>query len=177
MPLHTLRADIDYGLYEARTTFGQIGVKVWIYKVEARAGRANQAAEKIAAEAAMAAGETVSRRPVGTGAASTGAALDSESDARNLRPGAHVQIDEAGMATSEEVLDAAPTPKTRAVPMLEDAPEVKAAAAAEVQDGVANAEGETPASEAEEAAEAIDADEAREASGEEPAAESEGGDA
>ena len=32
VPLHTLRANIDYGLYEARTTFGRIGVKVWIYK-------------------------------------------------------------------------------------------------------------------------------------------------
>jgi len=32
VPLHTLRADIDYGLAEARTTLGQIGVKVWIYK-------------------------------------------------------------------------------------------------------------------------------------------------
>jgi len=32
IPLHTLRADIDYGLAEAHTTFGRIGVKVWIYK-------------------------------------------------------------------------------------------------------------------------------------------------
>jgi small subunit ribosomal protein S3 len=32
VPLHTLRADIDYGFAEARTTAGQIGVKVWIYK-------------------------------------------------------------------------------------------------------------------------------------------------
>ncbi|MFI9813274.1 30S ribosomal protein S3 [Saccharothrix variisporea] len=32
VPLHTLRADIDYGFFEARTTFGRIGVKVWIYK-------------------------------------------------------------------------------------------------------------------------------------------------
>lgn len=32
VPLHTLRADIDYGFREARTTFGRIGVKVWIYK-------------------------------------------------------------------------------------------------------------------------------------------------
>jgi small subunit ribosomal protein S3 len=32
VPLHTLRANIDYGTYEARTTFGRIGVKVWIYK-------------------------------------------------------------------------------------------------------------------------------------------------
>jgi small subunit ribosomal protein S3 len=34
VPLHTLRADIDYGLAEARTTYGVIGVKVWIYKGE-----------------------------------------------------------------------------------------------------------------------------------------------
>jgi large subunit ribosomal protein L16 len=32
VPLHTLRADIDYGFREARTTYGRIGVKVWIYK-------------------------------------------------------------------------------------------------------------------------------------------------
>jgi small subunit ribosomal protein S3 len=34
VPLHTLRADIQYGFAEARTTMGQIGVKVWIYKGE-----------------------------------------------------------------------------------------------------------------------------------------------
>jgi small subunit ribosomal protein S3 len=34
VPLHTLRANIDYGFYEAKTTFGRIGVKVWIYKGE-----------------------------------------------------------------------------------------------------------------------------------------------
>ncbi|GAA3965165.1 hypothetical protein GCM10023085_54640 [Actinomadura viridis] len=42
VPLHTLRADIDYGFYEARTTFGRIGVKVWIYKGEAAATRAER---------------------------------------------------------------------------------------------------------------------------------------
>ena len=34
IPLHTFRADIDYGFAEARTTFGSIGVKVWVYKGE-----------------------------------------------------------------------------------------------------------------------------------------------
>ena len=34
VPLHTLRADIDYGFAQARTTYGIIGVKVWIYKGE-----------------------------------------------------------------------------------------------------------------------------------------------
>lgn len=34
VPLHTLRADIDYGFAEARTTYGIIGIKVWVYKGE-----------------------------------------------------------------------------------------------------------------------------------------------
>jgi small subunit ribosomal protein S3 len=34
VPLHTLRADIDYGLAEARTTYGIIGIKVWVFKGE-----------------------------------------------------------------------------------------------------------------------------------------------
>ena len=42
VPLHTLRADIDYGFYEARTTFGRIGVKVWIYKGDALGSRAER---------------------------------------------------------------------------------------------------------------------------------------
>ena len=49
VPLHTLRADIDFGFYEARTTFGRIGVKVWIYRGEAAATRA----EREAAAAAL----------------------------------------------------------------------------------------------------------------------------
>ena len=31
VPLHTLRADVDYSLYEALTSYGKIGVKVWVY--------------------------------------------------------------------------------------------------------------------------------------------------
>ncbi len=38
VPLHTLRADVDYGLAEAKTTYGVIGVKVWIYKGEITPG-------------------------------------------------------------------------------------------------------------------------------------------
>jgi len=38
VPLHTLRADIDYGTYEAHTTYGVIGVKVWIFKGEILGG-------------------------------------------------------------------------------------------------------------------------------------------
>merc|ERR1712065_77430 len=39
VPLHTLRADIDYNTYEAHTTYGVIGVKVWIFKGEVIGGR------------------------------------------------------------------------------------------------------------------------------------------
>jgi small subunit ribosomal protein S3 len=42
LPLHTLRADIDYGLHEARTNFGAIGVKCWIYKGEQDALKPNK---------------------------------------------------------------------------------------------------------------------------------------
>ena len=45
VPLHTLRANIDYGFYEARTTFGRIGVKVWIYKGDAIGPATSEAAE------------------------------------------------------------------------------------------------------------------------------------
>lgn len=39
VPLHTLRAEIDYGTAEAHTTFGRIGIKVWIYKGDVVGGR------------------------------------------------------------------------------------------------------------------------------------------
>jgi small subunit ribosomal protein S3 len=56
VPLHTLRADIDYGFYEARTTFGRIGVKVWIYKGDAPQTRAEREAKAAAARAGAGAG-------------------------------------------------------------------------------------------------------------------------
>ena len=42
IPLHTLRADIDYGFAEADTTYGKVGVKVWIYKGEVLPAKANK---------------------------------------------------------------------------------------------------------------------------------------
>ena len=50
VPLHTLRADIDYGLYEAKTTFGRIGVKVWIYKGDIVGGKRELVAPAAGAE-------------------------------------------------------------------------------------------------------------------------------
>ena len=51
VPLHTLRANIDYGFYEARTTFGRIGVKVWLYKGEVPTGSRAEREAAAAAEA------------------------------------------------------------------------------------------------------------------------------
>jgi small subunit ribosomal protein S3 len=92
VPLHTLRADVDYGFYEAKTTFGRIGVKVWIYKGEVAGTRAEREAE--AAKRAAAPGSN--RRPARGGA---GGARRPERPAR----------DEAAPAT-----DAAAAPATEA---------------------------------------------------------------
>src|SRR6267143_2120566 len=53
VPLHTLRADIDYGLGEAKTSFGVIGIKVWVYKGEVMPKGEVQAALPSAAPAAQ----------------------------------------------------------------------------------------------------------------------------
>jgi small subunit ribosomal protein S3 len=58
VPLHTLRANIDFGFYEARTTFGRIGVKVWIYT-----GDEVMTREEQAAQAALRARDQRNRRP------------------------------------------------------------------------------------------------------------------
>lgn len=50
VPLHTLRADIDYGVAEASTTYGIIGIKVWVFKGELFAGKNEQVAAPVAAE-------------------------------------------------------------------------------------------------------------------------------
>ena len=58
VPLHTLRADIDYGFREAKTTYGRIGVKVWIYKGDILPYKITTD-DKATREAAMATGETI----------------------------------------------------------------------------------------------------------------------
>ena len=91
VPLHTLRADIDYGQAEARTTFGRIGVKVWIYKGEILPYK-TAAEDKIAKEAAMAVGETAGRDGSPRGQrrwwpAPAGGRVDSGGRGRGRRPG------------------------------------------------------------------------------------------
>jgi small subunit ribosomal protein S3 len=71
IPLHTLRADIDFGIAEAHTTFGRIGVKVWIYKGDIepvinrpeRSGRPDIVPDAPMAPAAEAAGNATADAP------------------------------------------------------------------------------------------------------------------
>ena len=74
VPLHTFRADIDYGLAEAKTTYGVIGIKVWIFKGEVfdQAQLDRQAAEPAVVEATPAAATPAAATPAA--AAATAAA-------------------------------------------------------------------------------------------------------
>src|SRR6185436_5998895 len=99
VPLHTLRADIDYGFREARTTSGRIGVKVWIYKGDILPYRA-VADDKISKEAAMAAGETA-------GAAGRPRRVVSSSAAQRRRPVEEAPVVEAPVVTAEPEAGAA----------------------------------------------------------------------
>ena len=85
VPLHTLRADIDYGFREARTASGRVGVKVWIYRGDILPYKP-VADDKIVREAAMAVGET------------SGA------------PGARKVVSSSGRRKAEEASELAATP-------------------------------------------------------------------
>ena len=85
VPLHTLRADIDYGFREARTASGRVGVKVWIYRGDILPYKP-VTYDKIVREAAMAVGET------------SGA------------PGARKVVSSSGRRKAEEAAELAATP-------------------------------------------------------------------
>jgi small subunit ribosomal protein S3 len=105
VPLHTLRADIDYGQAEARTTFGRIGVKVWIYKGDILPYK-SAVEDKIAKEAAMAVGETAGEGPSGRRVVSAGGG--------RRRPAEESAPVEAG-ATDQEA------PAEEATPLVKEA--------------------------------------------------------
>ena len=95
VPLHTLRADIDYGFREARTASGRVGVKVWIYRGDILPYKP-VTDDKIVREAAMAVGET------------SGA------------PGARKVVSSSGRRKAEEAAELAATPLVKeADPELE----------------------------------------------------------
>ena len=70
MPLHTLRADIDYGFAEASTTYGMIGIKVWVFKGEVLAHNAEPRSARAGAGGAEAPPRRTPRQGVKNAAAS-----------------------------------------------------------------------------------------------------------
>ena len=110
VPLHTLRADIDYGFFEAKTTFGRIGVKVWIYKGELVGGLKAREARDAAAAAERAPRRDRGDRPSrprrsgasGTTATSTEAARAAAREAETT----------ATAAKSDAATEAAPAAET-----------------------------------------------------------------
>jgi small subunit ribosomal protein S3 len=108
VPLHTLRADIDYGFFEARTTFGRIGVKVWIYKGEVIGGRRErEATTEVRAprrerparpRRSGAAGTTTAGTEAGRAAAETAAS----EPAADSAPATNATAAAAGQASSSE---------------------------------------------------------------------------
>ncbi len=89
VPLHTLRADIDYGFREARTTYGRIGVKVWIYKGDILPYK-TVVEDKIAREAALAVGESAApgeaRKVVSSSAARRRSTEETEAPPEEVAP-------------------------------------------------------------------------------------------
>jgi small subunit ribosomal protein S3 len=115
VPLHTLRADIDYGFYEARTTFGRIGVKVWIYKGEAPQTRAEREAKAAAQRAGAGSGDRRGRggadRPQRRAGAGAGAGAGGRRGERGDRGGAAKQQSseqQGPAAATESAATAAP---------------------------------------------------------------------
>lgn len=112
VPLHTIRADIDYGFREARTISGRIGVKVWIYKGDILPYRISSD-EKIAKEAAMAAGETLGqgaarpRRLISAGGGRRGAGISAQ-------PGTAGPGGAPGTVGPADALEGVPPEKTTA---------------------------------------------------------------
>ncbi|WP_328606198.1 30S ribosomal protein S3 [Amycolatopsis sp. NBC_00345] len=110
VPLHTLRADIDYGFFEAKTTFGRIGVKVWLYKGELVGGLKAREARDAAAAAERAPRRDRGDRPArprrsgasGTTATSTEAARAAAREAETT----------AAAAKSDAATEAAPAAET-----------------------------------------------------------------
>ena len=129
VPLHTLRAKIDFGTAEAKTTFGQIGVKVWVYHGD-EIPIAEQETERLRARALA--------QVTSGGGASTGALITDEAEAAEAeaaQPGpepepATPEVAEAGPQTTATVEAEGPTGDSsapEAAPATDDAADVEPA--------------------------------------------------
>jgi small subunit ribosomal protein S3 len=113
VPLHTLKADIDYGTSEAKTTLGRIGVKVWIYKGDKIA----EERERLRAAAQAAAAEESEAAEDGTTAPA-----EAEAGAAPAAEAAEAPQPAAEPAPAEAKPAAKPEPAAKAEPAAEDKP-------------------------------------------------------
>ena len=97
VPLHTLRADIDYGQATARTSVGAVGVKVWVYKGDI-IGTGGLSRERISAEARLAAGGPSDRRRHRSARSRAEAAAGGKGEKRLIEAGGGKRVVEAGGA-------------------------------------------------------------------------------
>jgi small subunit ribosomal protein S3 len=134
VPLHTLRADIDYGFTEARTTLGRIGVKVWVYR-----GDILPETTRPEAEEAPEAAEEAAKPPV--------------APPKRARAKAEAVAEEKPKAEAEAVVEEKPEAKAEAEAVVEEKPKAKAKAVAEEKpkakaEAVTEAKPEKPAKKA-----------------------------
>ncbi len=111
VPLHTLRADIDYGFGEAQTTYGSIGIKVWVYKGERLAG--NEAPAVVAPEADRDDRRPGRRAPGGPRGGRPGSGPRRDDGAGDAAKAADAAV--AKPADAAAVTDAAKTPVVKRV--------------------------------------------------------------
>ena len=97
IPLHTFRAEIDYGLAESRTTYGVIGVKVWIFKGEVFQAETAPVEQAEAARARRGAGHL---RPRGAGAGDTAMMQPKRTKFRKQHKGRNTGLAQRGNAVS-----------------------------------------------------------------------------
>jgi small subunit ribosomal protein S3 len=144
VPLHTLRANIDYGLYEARTTFGRIGVKVWIYKGDVSGSRAER--EALEALAARQQRRERAQRPRRSGSTGTTAGGTEAGRAAAEAP-ADASV-EAPVATPVETPDTTVAVTSGEAPTQSVAEAAGPEATAEVTAAAESTAADTPAGEA-----------------------------
>jgi small subunit ribosomal protein S3 len=123
VPLHTLRADIDYGFVEANTQMGKIGVKVWIYKGDILPELKKEEAEEAVAEAVPVAVAVEAKMveetpaPVAAEAAPVAVAEEAPKPAprrrRTVPSKADVNVESAAEEKPAEAVEEAPKPATR----------------------------------------------------------------
>jgi small subunit ribosomal protein S3 len=120
VPLHTLRADIDFGFREAKTSTGRIGIKVWIYKGDILPYKTS-AEEKISREAAMAVGETSGQaRPKRIVTAGGGRRRPELGEPGSVAPELVAEVESEPEVAAEPVVDEAAVAAAPAAPVADD---------------------------------------------------------